>query len=47
MIPNPYKDEYNNNWYWFDETELSYGPYETWEEANEDLQKFVEEVLGK
>ena len=44
---NPYLDEYSKKWFWYDETELSSGPYATWEEADKDLQKYIKEVLKK
>lgn len=46
-MENPYLDTDSKKWFWYDETELSYGPYDTWEEANKDLQKFIREILGK
>lgn len=47
MTQNPYKDTLTKKWFWYDETTDNYGPYDTWEEANEDLQIYIEEVLGK
>lgn len=45
---NPYYGEYKGQvgWWWFDETEDLYGPYETEDKAKTDLQKYIKEMLG-
>lgn len=42
-VQNPYED--NGKWYWYDETTLPYGPYETKEQAQCELQKYVDYLL--
>lgn len=41
-IPNPFLSKEDGKWYWFDETELLSEPYDTKEEAEKELEKYVE-----
>ena len=44
QLPNPYMDE--NGWWWYDETEMPDGPYDTRAEAATVCDNYCREVLG-
>ena len=43
MLDNPY--EKDGKWWWYDETQLDYGPYDTEEEALLVLKEYCEKYL--
>ena len=42
-MKNPYLNK--DGWYWYDETYDMYGPYKTEEEAKNDLDRYIKEML--